>query len=70
MNIADTEYTTKADVVVDIENPDKKPEEKNGDILKERIDSVEVQREEQVTLDENPFGCHRKFCAEKRSFDY
>ena len=54
MNIADTEYTTKADVVVDIENPDKKPEEKNGDILKERIDSVEVQREEQVTLDENP----------------
>ena len=54
MNITDTEYTTKADVVVDIENPDKKPEEKNGDILKEHIDSVEVQREEQVTLDENP----------------
>ena len=54
MNITDPEYTTKADVVVDIENPDKKPEEKNGDTLKEHIDSVEVQREEQVTLDENP----------------
>ena len=28
MNITDSEYTTKADVVVDIENADIKPEEK------------------------------------------
>ena len=54
MNITDTEYTTKADVVVDIENLDQKPEEKGTETLKEHKDSVEVEKEEQPTLDENP----------------
>ena len=56
MNITEPEFTTEADVVVDKENPDQKPEEKNRETLKDHIhvDSVEVLREEQLTPDENP----------------
>ena len=56
MNITEPEYTTKADVVVDTENPDQKPEDKNRETLKDpiHVDSVEVRREEQLTPDENP----------------